>query len=192
MSLSFLGKKKFHPGKVSNREKVKQAELKYSQLQQKITERNKKMREEEESELLKIKDKNINKNKLSFMYDVPKFKEKTDYLLGKKLEDNKDEVVVPEKKSDQWNLIHDDPLTLIKKAEENKRNKIKENKDIMNNLIDEIYNQYKEKKDLKIDNKLKQSQVIKSSKFNNPKKYFHYNHNNQHTNYYKYNKNKEL
>ena len=168
MALSFLNKKIWHPGSFSNMEKTWIAEQKHKEIERKIIERAKKIKEEKEIE--EMKRIQVNKgllpashlNRIDFMYQCPEANKKNnpeeDYLLGKRIDEdifhekkNYKKPIIPKfqetysnPKNEDFTKVHEDPMYLILKEEQRQRKEIEQNpykmKLIFNDLLKEKEN----------------------------------------------------
>ena len=156
MGLSFLNKKIWHPGSFANMEKTWVTEQRYREVEIRAIEKAKKIKEEKViEEMKKIQvDKGLipasQLNRLDFMYQCPdpeatqKSTPNEDFLLGKRLDDNTDNIFMKNKiqkknivpmfadnyanpKNEDFVRIHEDPLYLILKEEQKQRKEIEQN-----------------------------------------------------------------
>ena len=110
MALSFLNKKIWHPGSFANMEKTWVTEQKYREVERRAIEKAKKIKEEkvyEEMKKIQVEKGLIpayHLHRLDFMYQCPQpdkadNKDETeDFLLGKRLDDNEENIYMKRKK----------------------------------------------------------------------------------------------
>ena len=171
MALSFLHKKIWHPGSFANMEKTWVTEQKYREVERRAIEKAKKIKEEkvyEEMKKIQVEKGLIpayHLHRLDFMYQCPQ-PEKTDnkdetedFLLGKRLDDNEENIYMKRKKkivpkfantyanpqNEEFVRIHEDPLYLILKEEKKQRTEIEQNPYKMKMILNEIKDSRKEK-----------------------------------------------
>ena len=169
MGLSFLNKKIWHPGSFANMEKTWVTEQRYREVEIRAIEKAKKIKEEKViEEMKKIQvDKGLipasQLNRLDFMYQCPdpeatqKSNPNEDFLLGKRLDDNTDNIFMKNKiqkknivpmfadnyanpKNEDFVRIHEDPLYLILKEEQKQRKEIEQNPYKMKMILNDIKN----------------------------------------------------
>ena len=167
MGLSFLNKKIWHPGSFANMEKTWVTEQRYREVEIRAIEKAKKIKEEKViEEMKKIQvDKGLipasQLNRLDFMYQCPdpeatqKSNPNEDFLLGKRLDDNTDNIFMKNKiqkknivpmfadnyanpKNEDFVRIHEDPLYLILKEEQKQRKEIEQNPYKMKKILNDI------------------------------------------------------
>jgi hypothetical protein len=151
MGLSYLNKKKMHPGKFSNIQEVWEREERQREQNKIEIERNKRLKQEkEEEELRKIKieagilPKNVNE-RLDFIYKESENHEKVD---KDKQNNKKEKVIIPlidnnivNSKNEMYIKMREDPLFMMKKDEaERKRMKEtkKENESYLKRIVKEM------------------------------------------------------
>lgn len=179
MGLSFLNKKKVHPGSFGNIEDVWKRENEHREDVRKLIENEKRLKEERQAEeLMKLKVEaglvaESELEKLPFIYkECTDFSNKNikttdDFFSSIKNKPNPNEPVkkqikplfedeVSNPKNEMFTRIHEDPLYLIKKQENNKRREIEDNPYQMKIMLREI-----EEELLKEENKVKKSKKLK-------------------------------
>ena len=177
MGLSFLNKKIWHPGSFANMEKTWVTEQRYREVEIRAIEKAKKIKEEKViEEMKKIQvDKGLipasQLNRLDFMYQCPdpeatqKSNPNEDFLLGKRLDDNTDNIFMKNKiqkknivpmfadnyanpKNEDFVRIHEDPLYLILKEEQKQRKEIEQNPYKMKMILNDIKNGFRDSQKL--------------------------------------------
>lgn len=177
MGLSFLNKKIWHPGSFANMEKTWVTEQRYREVEIRAIEKAKKIKEEKViEEMKKIQvDKGLipasQLNRLDFMYQCPdpeatqKSNPNEDFLLGKRLDDNTDNIFMKNKiqkknivpmfadnyanpKNEDFVRIHEDPLYLILKEEQKQRKEIEQNPYKMKKILNDIKNGFRDSQKL--------------------------------------------
>ena len=169
MALSFLNKKIWHPGSFANMEKTWVTEQKYREVERRAIEKAKKIKEEkvyEEMKKIQVEKGLIpayHLHRLDFMYQCPQpdkadNKDETeDFLLGKRLDDNEENIYMKRKKkivpkfantyanpqNEEFVRIHEDPLYLILKEEKKQRKEIEQNPYKMKEILNELKNDLK-------------------------------------------------
>ena len=183
MALSFLNKKIWHPGSFANMEKTWVTEQKYREVERRAIEKAKKIKEEkvyEEMKKIQVEKGLIpayHLHRLDFMYQCPQpdkadNKDETeDFLLGKRLDDNEENIYMKRKKkivpkfantyanpqNEEFVRIHEDPLYLILKEEKKQRKEIEQNPYKMKDILNELKNDLKKNENNNTGIKLKES-----------------------------------
>ena len=183
MALSFLNKKIWHPGSFANMEKTWVTEQKYREVERRAIEKAKKIKEEkvyEEMKKIQVEKGLIpayHLHRLDFMYQCPQpdkadNKDETeDFLLGKRLDDNEENIYMKRKKkivpkfantyanpqNEEFVRIHEDPLYLILKEEKKQRKEIEQNPYKMKEILNELKNDLKKNENNNTGIKLKES-----------------------------------
>ncbi len=151
MALSYLNKKKMHPGTFSNMADVWKKEQDELEKQRKAIENDKKLKQERQAEeLIKLKvDAGIlsenSLKKLDFIYkegpEVNNVKTKEDLFNNKKIipkvdrSSDRDNI---NSKNEIFTRLHEDPLFMMKKDEYNKKKEVEENPLQMKMILKEI------------------------------------------------------
>ncbi|KAJ7535991.1 hypothetical protein O6H91_12G052800 [Diphasiastrum complanatum] len=170
MALKFLNKKGWHTGSLRNIENVWKAEQKHEAEQKKLEELRKQIHEEREAEEFRLLQEQAGlaprQERLDFLYDsgLAVGKPSTDdYLLGKPVEQPKDESTLakqaamapgalfaeekPRSANDTWRKLHSDPLFSIRQQEQAALARIRNNPVKMEMIRKEVESKKKMKEE---------------------------------------------
>ncbi|MCO5601842.1 hypothetical protein L7F22_055967 [Adiantum nelumboides] len=187
MALKFLNKKGWHTGSLRNIENVWKAEQKHEAEKRKLEELKKQINDEREAQEFRLLQEQAGlvpkQERLEFLYDSGLSVGRSatdDYLLGKPLEEKKEDDDVtkvagtpgalfvaekPESANDAWRKLHTDPLLFIKQQEQAALARIKNNPVKMDMIKKSV-----EEKIVKNDKRKQREEKVKTHKHKRKKK----------------------